>query len=98
VLRRPVETTPVLSDISNKPHIILALNVLFNFATKSWCTPINAKINVGNANLTNVTTYDPNVVTSAVPEPSTWAMMILGFAGVGFLAYRRKRMIAVSVA
>jgi uncharacterized protein (TIGR03118 family) len=27
---------------------------------------------------------------SAVPEPSTWAMMILGFAGVGFLAYRRK--------
>jgi hypothetical protein len=30
------------------------------------------------------------VVTSGVPEPSTWAMMILGFAGVGFVAYRRK--------
>jgi hypothetical protein len=29
-------------------------------------------------------------VTAAVPEPSTWAMMILGFAGVGFMAYRRK--------
>ena len=27
---------------------------------------------------------------AAVPEPSTWAMMILGFAGVGFLAYRRR--------
>jgi hypothetical protein len=27
---------------------------------------------------------------SAVPEPSTWAMMILGFAGVGFMAYRKK--------
>jgi outer membrane lipase/esterase len=27
---------------------------------------------------------------TAVPEPSTWAMMILGFAGVGFMAYRRK--------
>jgi hypothetical protein len=26
----------------------------------------------------------------AVPEPSTWAMMILGFAGVGFMAYRKK--------
>ena len=26
----------------------------------------------------------------AVPEPSTWAMMILGFAGIGFIAYRRK--------
>jgi hypothetical protein len=29
-------------------------------------------------------------VTSPVPEASTWAMMILGFAGVGFMAYRRK--------
>ena len=27
---------------------------------------------------------------SAVPEPSTWAMLLLGFAGVGFMAYRRK--------
>jgi hypothetical protein len=27
---------------------------------------------------------------SAVPEPSTWAMMIIGFFSVGFLAYRRK--------
>jgi hypothetical protein len=27
---------------------------------------------------------------SAVPEPSTWAMMILGFAGLGFMAYRRR--------
>lgn len=28
-------------------------------------------------------------LTAAVPEPSTWAMMILGFLGVGFMAYRR---------
>ena len=27
---------------------------------------------------------------AAVPEPSAWAMMILGFAGVGFMAYWRK--------
>jgi hypothetical protein len=26
---------------------------------------------------------------SAVPEPSTWAMMLLGFAGLGFTGYRR---------
>jgi hypothetical protein len=25
------------------------------------------------------------------PELSPWAMMILGFAGVGFMAYRRSR-------
>jgi hypothetical protein len=27
---------------------------------------------------------------SAVPEPSTWAMMILGFFGIGLVAYRRR--------
>jgi len=31
-------------------------------------------------------------ISSAVPEPATWAMMILGFMGVGFMAYRRKGM------
>ena len=29
-------------------------------------------------------------VTAAVPEPSTWAMMLLGFCGLGFAAYRKK--------
>jgi hypothetical protein len=39
-------------------------------------------------NLTANVTLASN--TSAVPEPSTWAMLILGFVGVGFVAYRRK--------
>jgi fibronectin-binding autotransporter adhesin len=26
-----------------------------------------------------------------VPEPSTWAMMLIGFAGLGFVAYRRQK-------
>jgi hypothetical protein len=32
-----------------------------------------------------------DVITTAVPEPSTWAMMLLGFAAVGFAACRRKQ-------
>jgi hypothetical protein len=32
-----------------------------------------------------------------VPEPSTWAMMILGFAGIGFMAYRRRSSAMVAV-
>ena len=32
---------------------------------------------------------DPISQVAAVPEPSTWAMMILGFAGIGFIGYRR---------
>ena len=34
----------------------------------------------------------------AVPEPSIWAMMILGFAGIGFMAYRRKSKMALNAA
>ena len=26
---------------------------------------------------------------ACVPEPSTWAMMALGFAGLGYAAFRR---------
>ena len=29
-------------------------------------------------------------VAPGVPEPSTWAMVILGFLGIGFIAYRRR--------
>lgn len=32
----------------------------------------------------------PNVL-GAVPEPSTWAMMLIGFVGLGFAAYRSSR-------
>jgi PEP-CTERM motif len=28
---------------------------------------------------------------TSVPEPSTWAMMVLGFAGLGYAGYRRAR-------
>jgi hypothetical protein len=34
--------------------------------------------------------FSGQVITAAVPEPATWAMLLLGFAGIGFLAYRRK--------
>jgi hypothetical protein len=32
---------------------------------------------------------------SSVPEPSTWAMMVLGFAGLGYAAFRRAKARAV---
>jgi hypothetical protein len=48
--------------------------------------------NLNPANLDTIVPIDVSVtLASAVPEPSTWAMMILGFCGVGFMAYRRKQ-------
>jgi hypothetical protein len=36
--------------------------------------------------------------TAAVPETSTWAMMILGFCGLGFLANRRRNQVTALTA
>ena len=40
---------------------------------------------------------DGTITISAVPEPSTWAMMILGFVGLGIMGYRRKHCAAPSL-
>ena len=34
-------------------------------------------------------------VAAAVPEPATWAMMLIGFGGLGMLSMRRRRAMAV---
>jgi hypothetical protein len=54
------------------------------FGFRGTLTP---QITDGSSN----TIFVGETLITAVPEPSTWAMMILGFAGVGFMAYRRSR-------
>ena len=41
--------------------------------------------------------FTGNASASAIPEPSTWAMMAIGFAGLGFAGYRSSRK-AMSIA
>jgi hypothetical protein len=53
----------------------------------------------GGLNIANGQTFDISFASwnnsafvSSVPEPSTWGLMILGFAGLGFAGYRQTRM------
>ncbi len=58
---------------------------LFNLASGGGMSAFTGKVNgIEYYNVSGTTNI------SAVPEPSTWAMMILGFCGLGFMAYRRK--------
>lgn len=55
----------------------------------------------GKCNFPNPTAafeIDNIATVSAVPEPATWIMMLLGFAGIGFAAYRRTKRISVVIA
>jgi hypothetical protein len=60
-----------------------AQSTFYDFALNTFTTPGVA--------LTDDPFGDDATLTTAVPEPSTWAMMILGFCGIGFAAYRRKQ-------
>ena len=54
---------------------------------------LSASCNPGNSGAGCLGAYYDNLGSATVPpvpEASTWAMMLLGFAGVGFMAYRRK--------
>jgi hypothetical protein len=53
--------------------------------------PGDAVFGVAVANADTALNYVSGGVTASTPEPSTWAMMILGFAGLGFAGYRASR-------
>jgi hypothetical protein len=68
-------------DFSNRLDIVDSANG--NFTTQGFDLRTDGSFTTG--------------FTPAVPEPSTWAMMILGFAGVGFMEYRRSRKSTMSL-
>jgi hypothetical protein len=59
----------------------------------SWFAFANGGTWTGGGNFNNDFNpgFEGTTSSSAVPEPSTWAMMALGFAGLGFIGYRTSR-------
>lgn len=79
--------TTSITLASADPYQLFTLNFLTNGGQLSFADLPGGNDNIGNI-LDNVS------LSAAVPEPSTWAMMILGFFSVGFVAYRKKSDIA----
>lgn len=86
-------TYPVVGDKAN-------MNYAINSYVFTWGGG-NATLTFASLNAPSDNPYGPvigDVSISAVPEPATWAMMILGFLGLGFVAYRRRSGVARQVA
>ena len=60
------------------------INVGSSFATTGGALVLTS---AGDATFTGAASG----VGSAIPEPSSWAMMLIGFAGLGYAGYRRAR-------
>jgi PEP-CTERM motif len=64
--------------------------------TVNSITPTSVQFSYADTAIPPGTYFTAPFVTGGVPEPATWAMMALGFAGIGFAGYRTSRRRAVS--
>jgi hypothetical protein len=87
-------TTPAFLRIGSTPGDVVfdAVDIFQAEASCGCMTPGFLEIRVDPATTDNVVypAINAEIGVAGVPEPSTWAMLILGFAGIGFMAYRRK--------
>jgi PEP-CTERM motif len=73
------------------PFLSETTGTVFDFSFDSVFAPTEVELGLEDA-YGSVNLVDPPAPNSiAVPEPSTWALMLIGFGGLGFAAYRRSR-------
>ena len=82
----PVGDSPILAAFVDPASTVTGLsNSTISFTPDSVIVNLAGdQFSAGSVGLIDVQFAPP------VPEPSTWAMMILGFIGIGFMVYRRK--------
>lgn len=90
------DTNPLEVVTINGSPIVLAQGLnTFNFGTNF--ENISSVVITGVPSNTGYWSLD-NIVYSAVPEPATWAMLILGFFGIGATLRSSRRKVATASA
>jgi hypothetical protein len=84
------------SGFFNKPFALTTVSYLASSDLTAISFTLVSTTNFGNNDplIDGVSFQDASV--GAVPEPSTWAMMILGFVGIGAMTVRRRKAAALA--
>lgn len=89
-------TRALLEDATNGNGYQNSENLSFSFLATPLLFDPNANatyridLTVLNSEGARLASVQEFIQVAGVPEPSTWAMMIFGFAGIGFMVYRGK--------
>ena len=89
----PFDTPTGIKGLSVNPSITIgpAGSARFNYGSGETASalPTSTDSSIGHSRALFVGANFQ--IAGGVPEPSTWAMMILGLAGLGFINYRRRK-------
>lgn len=86
--------TPVPGQVGIPTLFNLLINYTITSGTGAYAGATGSFVGTGTVN----NGVSPTVITlnfRAVPEPATWAMMLVGFAGIG-MAMRRRSRVAIA--
>jgi hypothetical protein len=74
------------------------LNTLYTWPTQTSAVTASFAIGAGAFTIDYIEANGSpsDLVFSVVPEPSTWVMMALGFAGLGFAGYRSRKAVSIT--
>jgi hypothetical protein len=95
--------TGLIFSFSSDPAITLRFNTAFFSESVDWQGFTGEGFTHIQDNALGIGQFGPLqhgetvIAVAAVPEPSTWAMMILGFCGIGFMTFRRKGQMAIAI-
>jgi len=96
-----LSSTPTAFDIYEAVAVSFsgknAISVIGSFAEGTYIAPVSGNgvdTSFMNAGLITGSAVINPVISGTVPEPSTWAMLLLGFAGLGYAGYRQRRKLA----
>ena len=82
--------TGEVTDATFDPRI--TFNTDLSTVTGTAPSPLVEPIDSEGLGANDASWFGANIeLSGSVPEPSTWAMMLLGFAGLGFAGYRKTR-------